>query len=261
MKVATWNVNSVGVRITHLEEFLRTTQPDILLLQEIKCINEKFPYDALDHLNYNVYVHGQKTYNGVAILSKYKADDIKINFPDNPIPQEARFIECSLNTSIGFCQVISVYVPNGGEVNSEKFHIKLRFFDELFRYLNSIKSFNANIIIGGDFNVAPFDIDVYSSSDLKDSTCFTLTEKQKMRSIINAGFYDLYRLASLDLQEFSWWDYRGGAFDKNLGMRIDMILGSSNIAQNISQVKMHYDMRAKDRPSDHIPVECTFLKK
>jgi exodeoxyribonuclease-3 len=254
MKIVTWNINSIKVRIKQLYDFLARDKPDIILLQEIKCETDKFPYELLSDLNYNCYVNGQKSWNGVAILSKYRADEISCDFTDNHCSSEARFIEIAVQTPIGFCRVISLYAPNGGEVDSDKFIRKLKFYDDLTKYLESKKEWGMKLFIGGDFNIAPFDIDVYSPKELLNTTCFTLIERQKLRTILNLGFYDLYRLARPDQQEFSWFEYKGGALQQNKGMRIDRILASSNAANNLHDSFMLYPMRTVEKPSDHVPV-------
>jgi exodeoxyribonuclease III len=258
MKIASWNVNSIKARFTHLIEFIDKENPDILLLQETKCTNHNFPLMELEHLGYNIYIHGEKSYNGVAIFSKFKADDITYNFPNNPLEEQARFLEITASTSIGFIRIISLYAPNGGEIDSDKFNKKLEFYDALTSYLAGKKTFDEKLIIGGDFNIAPFDIDVYSPNALAETTCFTLRERQKLRSLLNLGFADLYRLFHPVSQEFSWWDYRAGGFEQNRGMRIDMILSSYNATNYFTDCYMDYHQRAKEKPSDHIPiVVCT----
>jgi exodeoxyribonuclease-3 len=254
MKIATWNINSINMRLDHLRDFVNITKPDIVLLQELKCETDKFPYDQLSDLPYNFYIHGQKSYNGVAILSKFKADDVIYDFPSNPCSEQSRFIEVSLQTAVGFFNIISLYAPNGGEVNSDKFEMKLKFYDALTNYLDARKSFDENLIIGGDFNIAPFDIDVYSPKLLKDSTCFTPLEKTKMRTLLNSGFDDIYRILHPTKQEFSWWDYRAGAFEQNKGMRIDTILSSHKATGHFQNSYIEYSMRSKLKPSDHVPV-------
>lgn len=258
LKVATWNVNSIRSRIEHLQSFLKEVNPDIMLLQETKCENHQFPHAAFSDLPYNIELHGQKSYNGVAIFSKFSIDDVITTFPENPCPDEARFIEISLKTDIGYCRVISIYVPNGGDVGSDKFTKKLAFFDSITKYLESYQNNDENIIIGGDFNVAPFDIDVHSPADLQNSTCFTLEERRKMRSLLNTGYEDLYRLKSPTTKEFSWWDYRAGGLQRNLGMRIDMILGNKNAASKLSDCYIVKSFREKEKSSDHAPVVAAF---
>lgn len=259
MKIATWNINSVKIRLNHLRNFIFAENPDILLLQEIKCETEKFPFEELSDLPYNIYVHGQKSYNGVAILSKFPADEIIKDFAYNSCSDQARFLEMQVLTPIGMCRVISLYAPNGSVIGSDKFVAKLQFYTNFINYLSSEKSIEEKIIIGGDFNIAPFNIDVYSPNAFKDSVGFTLEEKKHFRTILNLGFEDLYRLSYPQKQEFSWWDYRAGAFEQNKGMRIDMLLGSNNIVDYLENCYMDYNLRTKERPSDHIPVIATFL--
>ncbi len=258
LKVATWNVNSIRSRTEHLQFFLLDVAPDIMLLQETKCENYQFPYAAFTNFPYNIEIHGQKSYNGVAIFSKFPIDEVKTDFPGNPCSDEARFIEISCQTPVGYSRIICLYVPNGGEEASDKFIKKLHFYDAIIDYLEKLKSIDENLIIGGDFNVAPFDIDVYSPSDLQNSTCFTLDERKKMRALLNVGYEDLYRLKNHQIKEFSWWDYRAGAFQKNIGLRIDMILGNKNAAIKLSDCYIGKTFREREKPSDHAPVVAVF---
>ncbi|MDP5109912.1 MAG: exodeoxyribonuclease III [Rickettsiaceae bacterium] len=253
-KIVTWNINSIKIRLNHLREFITEHNPDIICLQELKCETDKFPSEELSDLPYNLYIHGQKSYNGVAILSKIPADEVITKFPDNPIPEQARFIECSFDTPIGFLRVISLYAPNGGEVGSEKFAIKLDFYDAFINYIKSKKSFEEKLFIGADYNIAPFDTDVYSPDNLRDTTCFTLTEQRKLRTILNDGFVDNFRAKHPHKRDFSWWDYRAGAFEQNNGMRIDTIISTSNALQNLEDCIIDYKTREKRQPSDHAPV-------
>lgn len=258
MKVICWNVNSINSRTEHILDLIQEEAPDILLLQELKCEELKFPHMAFAHLPYNISINGQKTYNGVAIFSKYQVDETIINFPNNPIAHQARFIEISFNSPRGFSKFISVYVPNGGEVGSEKFIQKTAFLKSLTEYLEYLQSLSINILIGGDFNIAPFDIDTYNPLLLKDSTCFTFEERELMRTILNLGYIDLFRLQSPHIQEFSWWDYRGGSFEKNQGMRIDFILANPVLSQYLDSSTILSKYRALQKPSDHAPVSITF---
>lgn len=254
LKIVTWNVNSVRSRLNHLLDFIQEHNPDIICLQELKCQTEKFPFEELNHLPYNFYVKGEKTYNGVAILSKLKADEVKYDFLDNPICDQARFIECSFNSLIGYIRVICLYAPNGGEVGSDKFHNKLKFYDAFTDYINSIKSFEEKLFIAADFNIAPFDIDVHAPDKFRGKTCFTLEEQIKLRTILNSDFVDNYRIMHPNSNEFSWWDYRAGSFEQNLGMRIDSIISSSNAIANLISCTIDYPTRTKNKPSDHAPV-------
>lgn len=260
-KIVTWNVNSVKMRLAHLLELIKKHDPDIICLQELKCETEKFPYNEFAHLPYNLYIHGQKSYNGVAIFSKIPADEISTDFDNNPLQSEARFIEITARTPIGYARIISLYAPNGGEVNSEKYQNKLKFYDKFTDYLIKRQSIDEQLFIGSDYNIAPFNIDVHDPNNLRNSTCFTLPEQEKLRTILNNDFVDNYRALHPQTQEYSWWDYRAGAFEQNKGMRIDSIISSSNAIQHLNECIIDYNMRTRSKPSDHAPVIASYEKK
>ncbi len=259
LKIATWNINSIRSRLEHLTSFLEEQNPDILLLQETKCTDDQFPHEDLSSFPYNISISGQKSYNGVAILSKYPIDEIKTDLPGSPCQEQARFIEVTCRADIGYTRIISVYVPNGGEVGSDKFAMKLDFLDALTSYLNKINREDENLIIGGDFNVAPFDIDVYSPELLQNTTCCTEVEKKKMRTLLNSGFEDLYRLTNQNDQGFTWWDYRAAGFQRDLGMRIDFLLANRLGASKVVDCYVDLATRKKQKPSDHAPLIALLL--
>ena len=194
MKISTWNVNSIKARIEHLSLWLDTEKPDIVLLQELKCINEAFPRDQIEDLGYNIAIHGQKTYNGVAILSKMPLSDIITDFPNNPIPDEARYIEAFVNLPNGAIRVASVYVPNGQDLFSEKYQIKLKFLDALADYYQSLTQAEEMLVIGGDLNIAIAEEDVYNPALLSESICFSGAERRMLRKFISTGLIDAYRM-------------------------------------------------------------------
>jgi exodeoxyribonuclease-3 len=252
-KILNWNVNSIRQRTVLLNELMQRTNPDVILLQETKCTNDKFP----EIENYNCALNGQKSYNGVAILTKSRQENVQLSFPQNPIPDEARFIQCDVfDPVIGYTTLISVYVPNGQDVKSTHFNKKIAFLDSFRRYIVSINNPEQNIIISGDFNIAPFDIDVHSPSELKDSICFTEVEKNLMRKILNSGFHDLYRIFNKK-QNFSWWDYRGMSLRRDRGMRIDFIIANSRATNMLINAEIHKETRQKDKTSDHAPISVT----
>ncbi|KAF8818438.1 exodeoxyribonuclease III [Rickettsia endosymbiont of Cardiosporidium cionae] len=260
-KILNWNINSIRVRSDQLLNLIAIYNPDIICLQELKCTEESFPYNEFQDLAYNIYINGQKSYNGVAILSKFTAEDIKIDFCDNPCVKEARFIKIIVNTPIGFINIISLYAPNGGEINSNKFQLKIQFFESLIKYLNNFDMLEEKTLLCGDLNIAPFNIDVYDANALKNTTCFTLTEKQQMRSILNMGFIDNFRLNYPKAQEFSWWDYRKSHFKKNLGYRIDFILSSANLVEYFRDIVIEHNTRKLLQASDHAPLISTWESK
>lgn len=259
MKIVTWNVNSINSRITHLDELIKQHNPDIICLQELKCKEESFPmHDAFTH--YNIYLRGQKSYNGVAILSKHPADEINYDFKNNPLADEARFIEIVVKTDIGLCRIISLYAPNGQAIGSDKFANKIKFYQEFTKYIEERRSYDEMLFIAGDFNIAPENIDVYDPVSMELSVCFSKQERAIIRSIINKySLQDQHRVLHPDEHNFSWWDYRQGAFAKNLGLRIDYILASPNASNLLTRSYIDTNARSKDKPSDHAPVFAEYM--
>lgn len=256
MKICTWNVNSISSRLEILLTWLEKCKPDIVLLQEIKCINEKFPHSEIEELGYNIVVHGQKTYNGVAILSLSPIDEFHTELPSNPVPQEARYIEAIISIKTQAMRVASVYVPNGQELGSEKYKTKVAFMDSLYNHINSLKKLEEICVIGGDYNVAPEDMDVYSPETLKDTVLFDLAIRKKFRSLTNLDYLDAFRALNPTQEQFTWWDYRGGSWQKNKGARIDHLLLSPQASDLLTKAYVDSDLRNKPKPSDHIPVIC-----
>lgn len=256
IKIATWNVNSVRSRITHLVDWLRESSPDIVLLQELKATNDLFPYMEIEELGYNAAVHGQKTYNGVAILSKLPLDDVITSLPGDDGDQEARYIEAVASGNGVALRVASVYVPNGQSPDSDKFQYKLRFLARLRGHMASLLRLDEIMVMGGDYNVAPEAIDVYDPKGLDATVCFHPLEREALRAITHLGVYDAFRILHPEKQAFSWWDYRGNGFDSGKGMRIDHLLLSPQAADKLSTCEVVTDLRRLDKPSDHAPVMC-----
>lgn len=233
---------------------IKQSNPGIVLLQEIKCINDKFPHEEIGDLGYNIEVFGQKTYNGVAILSKSPMEDIVVGLCSAEEDNQARYIEATVAID-GIChKIISVYVPNGGEIDSDKFQYKLEFLRKLYERLKYLRNTEENIIIGGDFNVAPDEIDVYNPKQMSGRVCFHIDERKWFRKILNLGYIDSFRELNHDVQQFSWWDYRAGSWQHNKGMRIDHILVSPKIMDRINQAGVLMEPRGWERASDHTPV-------
>lgn len=258
--IATWNVNSVKARLQHLERFAKEIAPDIILLQELKCMEPGFPWEEVESMGYNVAVYGQKSYNGVAILSKSPLEDVKRGFGVDHEAEEARYIEAFTNIDGIPLRVASVYVPNGQDPQSAKFAYKLKFFQQL---IDRIAGFSCDEIVclGGDFNVAPEPIDVYNTAYLEGSVGFHIAERKNFRKMINIGMFDAFRTHALDQQAFSWWDYRSGSFQQDKGMRIDHILLSARGCDLMIECDMYRQTRSWQQPSDHIPVLCRLEKK
>lgn len=253
--IATWNVNSIRARLQHLETFIKDVAPDIILLQEIKCIEQAFPQREIEDMGYNIAIYGQKSYNGVAILSKSPLEDVKRGFGSKDEIEEARYIEAFTNIDGIPLRVASVYVPNGQDVASPKFLYKLDFFEQL---ANRIETFDQEEILclGGDFNVAPEPIDVYNAIALEGSVGFHIEERKRFRHMLNIGMFDAFRTHYPDKQMFSWWDYRSGAFQQDKGMRIDHILLSARGCDLMTECNMYRQTRSWQQPSDHVPVLC-----
>ena len=252
--IATWNVNSVKARLPNVVEWLQSAKPDVVLLQELKCLEEAFPKMEIEDCGYNIAVHGQKTYNGVAILSKHPIEDVTRSIP-NFDDEAARYIEGIISIAgKGAIRVASVYVPNGQSPDSDKFQYKMNFYDKLYAHLTSIRDFDEKIFIGGDYNCAPEDIDVYDPRSLRGTTCFHPDEQAHVRKLHNAGYADVYRKLNPNKQEFSWWDYRAGAYNYNKGMRIDYILTNPKAADSVIDCRIDAEPRGKEKASDHTPV-------
>jgi exodeoxyribonuclease III len=258
MKIASWNVNSVRARIENVLDYIRTEKPHILLLQEIKTENLNFPSDEFKKLGYESYVFGQKSYNGVAFLAKTKMDNIKFDFIEDELKQ-SRIICGDIVLNKTKIKIINIYVPNGNPVDTEKYKYKI---DWLNKFLKSIKKTlvdEKNIIISGDFNIIPEEIDVYDHTQYLDDALFRIEIRKMFRELLNCGFKDIYRLSKKNKQEYTFWDYMAGSWQKNYGMRIDHFLISDNLLENIEDVKINKNPRAKTKPSDHTPIEINLI--
>ena len=257
MKISTWNVNSIKARLITVLDWLVQEKPDVVLLQELKCQTEAFPYQEIEDLGYNIAVHGQKTYNGVAIFSKFPLSDIIIDFPGNPVPDEARYIEALVNLSSTAIRVASVYVPNGQRLTSEKYQKKIEFLEQLGRYYQTFQ--DEKIVVGGDFNVALTDMDVYDHISLHESILFSAKERQQLRKFIATGLTDIYRVSNTD-EGFTWWDYRANSFARNNGMRIDYLFATPEMVELNTGCLVFKQWRGKEKASDHVPVTAIFIE-
>jgi exodeoxyribonuclease-3 len=251
--IVTWNINSIKVRLPLVLQWLTEHQPDIVLFQELKCVNDAFPKEDFEDVGYTCVCHGQKTYNGVAILSKESIEDIQVTLPGFEDTQ-ARYIEAFT----GKLRVASVYVPNGQEVQSEQYRYKLAFLQALKRHLQHIFILNEAFVIGGDFNVAPYALDVYDPAlSGTDRILCSQQEQDALREILYLGFTDALRVMHPNESGlFTWWDYRGGAFEQNKGFRIDHFLLSPQAADHLVSAEVHHSVRGFKRASDHAPVIC-----
>ena len=257
LTIATFNVNSIKARITNLLAWLDSAKPDIVLLQELKCTDDTFPAMEIEERGYNLAIHGQKTYNGVAILSKFPLDDVTRGLAGDPADEQARYIEAVASIPGGAIRVASAYVPNGQSVDSDKFPYKLKFYERLTAHWAERLTYHEIAILGGDFNVAPEPIDVYDPAALDGTVCYHPRERERLRTLMHLGFYDAFRTLHPTSRQFSWWDYRGNGFERGHGLRIDHLLLSPFAVDTLSACTIDEAPRREDKPSDHAPVMCS----
>ena len=253
MRFVTWNVNGIRARMERILGFLERHQPDLLCLQETKVVDELFPHDAFKEMGWEASVHGQKSFNGVALLSKKPVEAVETGFPGNPIPEQARVISATLN-GIRF---VNAYVVNGKEVGHEAYAIKLKWLEALAEQVSEWASSQPTVILG-DFNIAPQDCDIHDPEKWKDRILCSKPERERFQAFLDIGMEDLFRVVEDGEEQFSWWDYRAGAFGRGWGLRIDTALGSNTIEKNIKAAWIDRDERKQGdweaKPSDHAPV-------
>lgn len=251
MKIATWNVNSLRVRLPHLLDWLAAHAPDAMCLQETKCDAEAFPAAELSAAGYCWLHHGQRTYNGVAILTRRDAAEACRGIPEFA-DEQSRVLAADYDG----VRIVSVYVPNGQSVGSAKYEYKLRWYQALRRWLQAELSVQPRIAVLGDFNVAPEERDVHDPAAWEGQIHFSLPERDALKNLFELGFADAFRLFEQPEKSFSWWDYRMGAFRRNLGLRIDHVLLSPALAPSCKACFIDVAPRRLERPSDHAPVVC-----
>jgi len=254
MKISSWNVNSVRARIENIISYLKKTNPDILMLQEIKTEEKNFPFNDFKTLGYSSHVFGQKSYNGVAFLSKVKINNIDTKFIKDT-NEQSRIIAADIKNKNKIIKLINVYVPNGNPIGTDKYNYKKNWYESFIKKIKKIYKENINIIIGGDFNVIPEEIDVYDYKKYENDALFKLEVRKKFRELINIGFHDMYRYFFKDKKEYTFWDYMSGSWQKNRGMRIDHFLVSNSFLSNVQAIEINKEPRSKIRPSDHTPIE------
>jgi exodeoxyribonuclease-3 len=254
MIITSWNVNSVRARIDNIKDYLKKFSPDIVMMQEIKTEDPTFPYDDFSSLDYESHVFGQKSYNGVAIISKHKLKNIRIDLIKDKLKQ-SRIISAEVDHKKKRIQIINIYTPNGNPVNTEKYTYKKEWLDSLIKQLKTLSKKNENIILGGDFNIIPSSQDVYNVKSFEDDALYRLEIRKKLREMINLGFHDAYRHIHGDKEGYTFWDYMRGAWQKNNGMRIDHFLVSNSLLNIVKDVNINKYPRGKEKPSDHTPIE------
>ncbi len=253
LKISTWNVNSLRVRLPHLLDWLEQASPDIIALQEIKMTDDQFPITEIEQAGYKAVFSGEKTYNGVALISKQQGEDIITSLPGLDDPQRR-----ILGAKFGDVYILNLYVPNGSEVGSEKYDYKLNWLNHLQNLVRDLLAQHKNLALMGDFNIAPADDDVYDPHEWRDKILVSDPERAQFQQLLAQGLSDCFRLFEQEEKSFSWWDYRAAAFRRNRGMRIDLILISQTLAENCKRCHIDKTPRRLERPSDHTPVVAEF---
>jgi exodeoxyribonuclease-3 len=254
MKVATWNVNSVGARLPLVLKWLETAGPDALCLQETKCTDDKFPSEAFAELGYRAEVYGQRTYNGVAILSRVEALDVRRGFEDDEEGAHARLLVATVKG----VRIVNVYIPNGQAVGTDKYRFKLEWMKRLRALFDKNYQESEQVLLCGDFNVAPEERDVHDPDLWQGRILFSKRERAALDEIKGWGFTDAFRMHTEEGGHFSWWDYRQGSFRRNAGLRIDHIWVSTPLAARCTGAWIDKEPRGWERPSDHTPVLAEF---
>jgi exodeoxyribonuclease-3 len=254
MKIVTWNVNSIRARLERVVAWLESTSPDVVCLQEIKVRDEDFPYDAIEATGYHAAVFGQPTYNGVAVLAKEEPKEIRRGFHMGDEDPQSRLIAASF----GDVRVISVYVPNGSEVGSEKYEYKLGWLERLMEYLDRYEDRTKKLAVCGDYNIAFDDKDVSEPDEWRGSVLYNDEMTERLTRLLDWGMTDTVRQMHPDGGVLSWWDYRRLAFPRNDGLRIDHILATAPLAESLQSAYVDRDERKGKKPSDHAPVVAEF---
>ncbi len=253
MKIASWNVNSIRVRLPHVLDWLDAHQPDVLGLQEIKMQTDAFPVTEIAAAGYRSAVDGQKTYNGVALLSRREPTEVTRGIPGYDDEQK-RFIAATY----GETRVINLYVPNGQAVGSEKYAYKLEWLEALHEHVQKALQSYPRLVMFGDFNIAPEDRDVHAPEEWRDRILCSEPERAQLRALQDLGLVDVYRIFDQPEKSFSWWDYRAAGFRRNRGLRIDLILASPEMAAQCTRSEIDIEPRALEKPSDHAPAWAEF---
>ena len=257
MKIATWNVNSIRARLEPALAWLKQTAPDVVCLQEIKCQDEQFPREPFESLGYNCAVHGQKSYNGVAILSKYPLEDITPRLPGGEGDDHSRYLEAVVSGAKGVVRVASIYAPNGNPVESPKFDYKLAWLERLNRHAANLLAAEEPVVLMGDYNIIPQDKDAHNPKGWIKDALFQPQSKAALRRIENLGYSDAFRTLHPEGGHYTFWDFFG-SWERDNGIRIDHILLSPQAADRLSACEIDRHVRGdSEKPSDHVPIWCS----
>ena len=253
MKIATWNVNSINAHLEAALTFVKEAEPDVLALQELKCLDEKFPREAFESLGFNVETHGQKTYNGVALLSKFPLEDVRRGLPGDDEDVQARYIEAMVSSPRPV-RVCGLYLPNGNPVGTEKFTYKLGWMDRLKAHVKTLLPLEESLVVTGDFNVIPEAIDCYDPAAWAGDALFQPESRARLRALKWLGLTDALEAVGAEPHAYTFWDYQAGAWPKDHGIRIDHALLSSQAADRLVGAEVHRRVRGREKPSDHVPL-------
>jgi len=254
MKIATWNVNSIRARLDNVVTWLKETSPDVACLQEIKTVEDTFPREVLEDLGYNVAIHGQKSYNGVAMLSKKPFEDVCTILPGDDSDEQARFLQATISTDDGALTVASIYAPNGNPVESEKYPYKLNWMKRLHAHAQEMLKLEECFVIAGDYNVIPHDDDVHNPESWREDALFRPETLEHYHSLLNLGLTDAYRACEQAAHQYTFWDYQAGAWPKDHGIRIDHHLLSPQAADRLKSAGIDRFTRGWQKASDHVPI-------
>lgn len=254
MKIVTWNINGIKARIENLKTWLQESEPDIACLQEIKSVDENFPREEIEALGYHVETHGQKGFNGVALISKISPDEVNRGLPGDDADEQARFIEGVYSTDKGVIRVVSLYLPNGNPVETEKYPYKLNWMARLEAFAKERLTLEEPLVLAGDYNIIPEPHDCKNPKDWEGDAAFRPESHAAYRKFVNLGFTDAHRSVNDEDKAYTFWDYQAGAWQKNNGIRIDFLMLSPEAANMLSSVEVEKHVRAWEKPSDHVPV-------
>jgi exodeoxyribonuclease-3 len=253
LRIATWNVNSVRQRLEHLLRYLKEAEPDVLCLQELKCTEDAFPRAEVEAAGYNTYMTGQKTFNGVAILSKTPAE-VTYGLPGDDGDSQARYVEAVVGHGAGVVRVASIYLPNGNPVGTEKYPYKLAWLDRLTQRTRGLLALEEPLVLAGDYNVIPEPRDAKDPDAWRNDALFLPQTRDAFRSLLNLGLTDALRATTDEAGVYTFWDYQAGAWQRNNGIRIDHLLLSPQAADRLQSVVVDQHVRGWEKPSDHVPV-------
>ena len=258
MRIATWNVNSINARLETALAVIADLNADVICLQELKCEDHRFPREAFEDLGYNVATHGQKTYNGVAILSKHRIEEATPGLPGDPGDDQARYLEAVITHDGGAVRVASMYMPNGNPVDGPKFPYKLAWMERLIAHARGLLALEEPVVLAGDYNVIPRPEDCHDPLVWAGDALFRPESRAAHRALLNLGFTDAFDALDGRAGQYTFWDYQAGAWPKDHGIRIDHIACSPQAADRLSGIEIVRAARGREKPSDHVPVVAAF---